>query len=77
MEMIQSQKKAIRGGIYLVIDPSIPAEELFRKLKEVLLEGVAIVQIWDNWEGVIHPSVIIEQICDLCHRYNVPVVINN
>src|SRR5690606_23716547 len=67
----------ISGGIYLVINPSMMQVELLNRLKEALQAGVAIVQIWDNWEHNVNKQDIIMELCNLCHRLNVPVLINN
>lgn len=69
--------KVLAGGIYLVIDPSMEEVDLFEKLEQVLQEGVAIVQLWDQWPVGIHKERIIKAICSLCHKYQVPVFINN
>src|SRR5690554_6500597 len=76
MEIIMKDNK-LAGGIYLVIDPSMEEGILFEKLEQVLQEGIAIVQLWDNWPQDIQKETLINAICDLCHRYEVPVFINN
>lgn len=67
----------ITGGIYLVIDPSMPLHELLQKLKDVLKQGIGAVQIWDNWKTVLDKEKIIIAISTLCHEHEVPVLINN
>lgn len=67
----------LTGGIYLVIDPSMDKTILLEKLEQVLQQGIAAVQIWDNWSLEIQKDGLIQEICDLCHRYEVPVFINN
>lgn len=67
----------ITGGIYLVIDPSMPLQELLQKLRDVLKQGIGAVQIWDNWRTVLDKEKIIIAICTLCHEHEVPVLINN
>lgn len=69
--------KVLAGGIYLVIDPSMEEIDLFEKLDQVLQEGIAIVQLWDHWPIGVHKERIISAICGLCHKYQVPVFINN
>lgn len=71
------KRNKIAGGIYLVIDPSMNQIKLIRRLEEALQAGVAIVQIWDNWQNVIDKEETIREICNLCHQYQVPVIINN
>ena len=67
----------IRGGLYLVLDPSMNRKELFLKLKEVLEEEIAVVQIWDNFSPSVDEGKLVNEICDLCHSRNVPVFLNN
>lgn len=67
----------VSGGIYLVIDPSMDENALLEKLKLVLKEGIAVVQLWDHWPFGIQKERVIMSICDLCHKYHVPVFINN
>ena len=65
------------GGLYLVIDPSMEENALFEKLEQVLEEEISGVQLWDHWPQGIQKERIIKTVCDLCHRYQVPVFINN
>lgn len=65
------------GGLYLVIDPSMEEDALFEKLEQVLQEGISVVQLWDHWSLGTQKERIIKTICDLCHRHQVPVLINN
>ncbi|MDT0690977.1 thiamine phosphate synthase [Salegentibacter sp. F188] len=67
----------IRGGLYLVLDPSMNRNELFKKLNEVLEEEIAVVQIWDNFPPSVNKVELENEICDLCHSRNVPVFLNN
>ena len=71
------KRNKISGGIYLVIDPSMNQIELIRKLEEALQAGLAIVQIWDNWQHVINKEESNHEVCNICHQYQVPVIINN
>lgn len=71
------KKYKITGGIYLVIDPKMPLQEILQKLKEVFKERICAVQIWDNWETVVNKERIIISICELCHKHEVPVLIND
>lgn len=74
---INMEKYKITGGIYLVIDPTMPLQELLQKLKEVLREKICAVQIWDNWRNVFNKEKIIIDICELCHKHEIPILINN
>jgi thiamine-phosphate pyrophosphorylase len=75
MEIAMKQK--ISGGIYLVIDPSMDKVLLKERLEKALIAKVSVVQIWDNWSSGLQVEESILEICDLCHRYQVPVLINN
>src|SRR3546814_5478322 len=76
MEIIMERNK-ISGGVYLVIDPSMNKTMLLKKLKEALSADISVVQIWDNWQEIINKEEAIREICNLCHQYQVPVIINN
>ena len=70
-------KRKIRNGVYMVIDPSTDRHILISKLKEIINEEIAAIQIWDNFkpnEGVV---ALIDEILPLCHTENIPVLINN
>lgn len=74
---MNTNKRQISPGIYLVIDPSIDELLLLKKLNLCLKEKLAAVQIWDNFKAEQNISGLIRKICDLCHTKNVPVLINN
>lgn len=69
--------KTIKGGLYLVLDPSLNQTELLTKLDLALYGGISMVQIWDHWPSENNKKEIIHLICNLCHNYEVPVLINN
>ncbi|WP_132225038.1 thiamine phosphate synthase [Albibacterium bauzanense] len=71
------ERNKISGGVYLVIDPSMNRTMLLKKLEEALSADISVVQIWDNWQGIINKDEAIREICNLCHQYQVPVIINN
>jgi thiamine-phosphate pyrophosphorylase len=76
MEM-NTMKRKINSGIYLVIDPSMDELLLLNKLNLCLKEKLAAVQIWDNFKSGQNIRGLIRKICDLCRAKNVPVLINN
>jgi thiamine-phosphate pyrophosphorylase len=67
----------IKSGLYLVIDPSMDQTMLFYKVKQVLEQKIAAVQIWDHWLEATNKKLVIEKLCQLCHKHDVPVMINN
>lgn len=69
--------RKLSGGIYLVIDPSMNEHELLKKLSETSKSGIAAVQIWDNFLSSANMEDLIGKVCEICHRYDVPVFINN
>lgn len=71
------KERSINAGLYLVIDPSMELDELLTRLTAALDAGVTMVQIWDNWYGVVDRAALIRAICELCHAYEVPVFLNN
>lgn len=68
--------RSIEGGIYLVVDPSIEEPVLLQKMEEALKGGVDIIQIWNNWTDDINKLKLIGRVCELAHRSDVPVLIN-
>ena len=74
-------KKTVENlnGIYLVIDPAMPEEQVLSKLKAALAGGISIVQIWNNWPKnfVLDAKIgLIDQISALTKKYEVPLLIN-
>lgn len=67
----------IKGGLYLVVDPMPGMQVIFSKIKSALEGGVDVIQIWDNWNSHSPKEEFILEICNLAHKYNVPVLINN
>lgn len=72
-----NERNRISTGLYLVVDPSMEHRELIARLSAALEAGVAMVQIWENWEGVVNRDELIQAVCELCHQYRVLVFINN
>jgi thiamine-phosphate pyrophosphorylase len=77
MEMRNTNQRAIGGGIYLVIDPAMDEELLLDKLASALRGGLQAVQLWDNWALSANKHDLINKTGELCHRFNVPLLINN
>lgn len=74
MEIMNNIKK---GGVYLVVDPSMEEKILLKKLGQALQKKVVAVQIWDNFQAEQEIPILIDKICELCHSKEVPVFINN
>ncbi|HLR36912.1 MAG TPA: thiamine phosphate synthase [Chitinophagaceae bacterium] len=72
-----NNKKHILSGLYLVLDPAMNEEMLFKRLELVLAKEVAAIQIWDHFRTNQDEEALIQQICDLSAPYDVPVLINN
>lgn len=69
--------KKIGEGIYLVVDPSMNKEMLLQKLRQLVQEAIAAVQIWDHFLPGENITGLVNEILDLCHPNNIPVLINN
>lgn len=67
----------IKNGIYIIIDPSMERDTLLNKLKEIIHEDIAAIQIWDNFNPNENPLALINGILEICHTRNIPVLINN
>ncbi|WP_175402748.1 thiamine phosphate synthase [Mangrovivirga cuniculi] len=71
------KKSRINSGIYLVIDPSEPLQETIDILNDLLEEGLAAVQIWDNFKKTPDLKNYIKEIKKVCKDFDTPVLINN
>ncbi|MCW0485659.1 thiamine phosphate synthase [Riemerella anatipestifer] len=67
----------IKNGIYLIVNPSMHHDTLLRKLENIISEGIVAVQIWDNFNDDDDILGIVSKIIEICHRENIPVLINN
>ncbi|MCM4167553.1 Thiamine-phosphate synthase [Arenibacter antarcticus] len=70
-------KKSIKAGIYLVVDPSMEEFILLEKLQISLALGIVAVQIWDNFNNISNIEGVVQKICALCSNHQTPVLINN
>lgn len=70
-------KKSIKKGIYLVVDPSMEEPILLEKVQISLAMGIVAVQIWDNFNNMANVEGLVQKICDLCSNHHTPVLINN
>lgn len=76
---MQSEKKTIKGGLYLVLDPAKDLSVVIDKLKQALEGGVEVVQIWNHWwkdHSSADKKHIIQAVVREGHRYDLPVLIN-
>lgn len=67
----------IPNGIYLIVDPSMEKNTLLNKLNEIIQEEIAAIQIWDNFRPDENPAELINELLQVCHTKNTPVLINN
>jgi len=74
---VKANKKTIKSGIYLVIDPSMDEEVLLNKLQLILTKKIAAVQIWDNFSEGQNIEQLIQNIHSVCAQHQTPVFINN
>jgi len=74
---VKANKKSIKSGIYLVIDPSMEEDVLLNKLQIILTKEIAAVQIWDNFKNGQNIVALIQRIYLLCAQYQTPILINN
>lgn len=73
------QRIEIKGGLYLVLDPSMPKVILLEKLRKALAGGVSVLQIWNNWPDSLQLSEkreFVKAITDIASSYAIPVLIN-
>lgn len=73
---MNNYKQNLKGGLYLVIDPSMNLNELLLKTEEALKGGIDVLQIWNHWKDETTKIDVIQNIVLLSHQYFVPVLIN-
>lgn len=66
----------IKGGVYLVVDPSALNEAAIRTITLALQSGLAAIQLWDHWKEINGKPEIVQTIVRLAQPYKVPVIIN-
>src|SRR5690554_7717854 len=69
----------IKGGVYLVLDPSVDKQILLEKLEQALQGGVRLLQIWNNWPDsfqLADKHRLIEAIRLVARDYGGPFIIN-
>lgn len=72
------EKKAIKNGLYLVIDPNMHVDELRSALVSALgSKVITAIQIWDHWPNGEHSSTLLKEICDIAQQHDIPVLANN
>lgn len=70
-------KRHIKPGIYLVVDPSMEEPVLLHKIELCVQEQITALQVWDNFLPGQNITALIQKICQLCHKKEIPVLINN
>lgn len=70
-------KKQLGKGVYIVVNPAVKAEHIYRQLSLLNPEKMAAVQIWDN-PGCerVAPELIVK-IINIFKNTKVPVLMNN
>lgn len=68
-------QRKINGGLYLVVDPSMP--DVLSKVEAALEAGIDVLQIWNHWDEGQDKSNFILRLSAMAHRFDVPVLINN
>lgn len=71
---MKEKTRRISGGIYLIADAKLSKAVLLKKLTEALKSGVRLVQLYNAANTSIAD---INHICEVCHQFQVPVLINN
>ena len=66
----------IRGGVYLVVDPSALTDGSFQKIRLALKSGLAAIQLWNHWKDDSPNAEIVQALVDLARPFAVPVLIN-
>lgn len=66
----------IKGGVYLVINPSELNNEAIQKIRQALESGLAAIQIWNHWTEAGPKTEIVQRMLELARPFKVPVLIN-
>lgn len=69
-------KKNIKGGLYLVVDPFLGLNGLMSKIEKAIQGGIDVIQVWNNWCDGQGKEQVVEAICTVAHRHDLPVIIN-
>lgn len=70
-------KRTMQNGIYLVVDPAMEGSQLIQKIKASLEAGICAIQLLDNFPEGSDAVGLIEEVCNLAHRCDVPALVNN
>ncbi len=73
---MEMKTKTIRGGVYLVVDPSALDHEAFQKIRQALQSGLAAIQLWNHWKQPGSAKDTINKVLELARPFDVPVLIN-
>lgn len=71
------EKRRIRDGVYLVVDPGMEEDLLLAKISSALQSEVSALQIWDHFREDQDVTDICEKIAVLARQKEIPVLINN
>jgi thiamine-phosphate pyrophosphorylase len=70
-----TMKRKIKGGLYLVVDPSIP--DVLNKVDLALQGGVNVLQVWNRRDPYLNQASFINTLCSVAEPYGVPVLVHN
>lgn len=73
---MSTTKKIIRGGVYLVVDPSALNDAAMDKIRAALNSGLAAIQLWNNWKNITAKADLVTSITRLAANFNTPVLVN-
>ncbi|MCU0429193.1 MAG: thiamine phosphate synthase [Cytophagaceae bacterium] len=75
--MKQQDPLSLRKGIYLILNPAFRPTYVLDVLPGLLELGLAAIQCWDHFPEEKINTTWLEQVCEVAHRYDTPVLINN
>lgn len=73
---MHSNKKTIKGGLYLVVDPAQGWERVAPVVQKAIAGGTDLIQVWDHWLPGQSPAIFIQALCRLAHAAGLPVLLN-
>lgn len=71
-----TRERKIKGGLYLVVDPSPGIDHILPKLEQAIEGGLDVLQVWNNWNINQDKQELINAVCKTAHAKNIPVLIN-
>lgn len=74
---MEIMNKKLKPSIYVIIDPAMNQETLLNKLKIIVKEDIAAIQVWNHFKENRHIEDLLSKIEEISKPYQIPIIINN